>query len=442
VTPGEAADAILEKAGFETSSASVSKGEVPAPSFESDGAGNVTITWPGDRLKFAVEDLWKQRDRFECLVRVTHDEFGVLRSRTRINLYSTSALDALRRALANRLPINWQARLEQIVEVCDLVYRQGEPLVWLDGTFDKSNRWLLKPLIEKGQISAIAAEGGTGKSLLSLALALSVGGHGLIVPGITPTAGASPKTLYCDWETDRDIQNMRYQAVLNGVGRAHTDKTVAYVRMAGMFSDAADRLARIIRDENIELAVIDSVAPAVQGEIKDESLVIQLMNTCRALKISSLLIGHVPKIEDNGKIIGSTFWYDYPRVSWFLKKTQESGEDESVLGLFHKKANNFKQFKPIGLRAEFTSDADGVLTHVRYYASDVLTDPDLEKHAPAPDRIEAYLLKHGKAQAAAISNEIGLPLASVRKALARGKGKRFVMFGLGHAAEWAVLGEE
>ena len=402
------------------------------------GDNFLDITWPEDKITAHLEGLWRSGSRFETVLRLSHKDLGTILAPTRINLLSASARDQLRRSLDHRFPqVGWATRIDQIVSEADRAYRVSFSITTVGEKEPSVSSRLVSPLLETGQLTALAAEAGTGKSLLALALALQVGGHGVLVPGTT--APEKPgKSLYLDWEDQWDTHARRQKAILKGAGKAGPPFPIRHVRMAGMLVDQADWIMRVCRAENPALVIVDSVGKAVGGHINEPEFVLPLMDICRSMRTTVLLLGHLAKHESDGRLIGTVFWFTEPRQGWHISRSQEPGASETYLALNHTKANNWALGKPLGLKVEIGMNGD-VIDTVRYYSVDVARTPDLEKHAVASDRIHAYLLTSGRQQIAQIMEALGLPYDTVRKALWRSKGKRFQSWGGGRTAEWGVL---
>jgi len=402
------------------------------------GDGFVNITWPEDKITAHLEGLWRSGNRFETVVRITHKDLGIIHAPTRINLLSTSARTELRRSLDHRFPqVGWATRIDQIVSEADRAYRISFSITTVGEKEPSVSSRLVSPLLETGRLTALAAEAGTGKSMLALTLALQIGGHGVLIPGTT--APEKPgKSLYLDWEDEWDTHARRQAAILKGAGKTAPPTPIKHIRMSGMLVDQADWVLRVCRAEAPALVIVDSVGKAVMGHINEPEFVLPLMDVCRSMKTTVLLLGHLPKHESDGRLIGTVFWFTEPRQGWHMAKAQEPGESETYLALNHTKANNWAITKPLGLKVEIEQEGDKLDT-VRYYAVDIAKTPDLEKHAVASDRIHAYLLVSGRQQIAQIMEALGLPYETVRKALSRSKGKRFQSWGGGRTAEWGVL---
>ena len=405
------------------------------------GDGYVNISWPQDKITAHLEGMWRSGSRFETVMRIRHDELGTIHALTRINLLSTSARTELVRSLEKRYPgLGWNSRIDGIIEAADKVYRSELKVATIGEKQPEPIQYLVRPLLEANNITGIAADPGTGKSLLALALALQIDGHGVTVPG-TSAPAIPGRTLYLDWEDDEGTHNSRFHAILNGVGRKAPPLPVKHVRMHGALTDSADKIIRLCRSDKPAMVVVDSIGSAVVGRINEPEYVLPMMDVCRSMRTTVLLLGHLAKHESDGKLIGTVFWFTIPRLAWHLAKAQDEGESESRLVLNHKKTNNNMMFRPMGFRVEFENDGD-MMRSVRYYSTDIKDDPALAKFATTADKITQFLLENDRQQVSAIVEGTGLPLETVRSALKRGTGRRFVMFGSGRMAQWAAQRQE
>lgn len=417
-----------------------SRPELIMPVVEPLGDGFANISWPEDKITAHLEGMWRAGARFEVVLRITHRDYGTIHALTRINLLSTSARTDLVRTLEKRYPnLGWNVRVDGIVEAADKVYRADLKVTTPGEKPPEAINYLVRPIIEEGKTTAIAADPGTGKSMLAAAIALHVGGHGPVLPPF-PVPAQPGKTLYLDWEDEEDTHGIRLHALLNGAGRKAPPLPIRHMRMRGMLTDAADRVIRICRTEQPRLVVVDSVGSAVVGHINEPEYVLPLMDVCRAMKTSVLLLGHLPKHESDGRLIGTIFWVTIPRQAWHLTKEQEEGEAETRLVLKHVKPNNAMLAKPIGLKVEFANDGD-LLKTVRYYSTDIAKDPRTERHALPVERLVQFWLQIGRTSLKIASEETGIPYETVKKTANRHEGKHFIRFGPPRSkdAEWGVL---
>ena len=135
------------------------------------GDGYVNISWPQDKITAHLEGMWRSGSRFETVMRIRHDELGTIHALTRINLLSTSARTELVRSLEKRYPgLGWNSRVDGIIEAADKIYRSELTITTVGEKQPQPIQYLVRPLLEVGNITGIAADPGTGKSLMALAL--------------------------------------------------------------------------------------------------------------------------------------------------------------------------------------------------------------------------------------------------------------------------------
>lgn len=183
--------------------------------------------------------------------------------------------------------------------------------------------WLCEPLIAAGRAHAIFAPGGTGKSLLSLWLAVTVATGRQGLQGWPVTAR---KVLYIDYEMTEDDLRERLEAM--GYG-PETDLTnLSYMLLPALppadTAEGGKNIARAAELCDAALVIIDTFSRAVEGDENDADTVrafyrwtgIHLKAAGRAFA----RIDHAGKDIDKGQR-GSSAKNDDVDVVWRMKKT-------------------------------------------------------------------------------------------------------------------------
>ena len=109
-----------------------------------------------------------------------------------------------------------------------------------------------------------------------------------------------------------------------------------------------------------------------------------------------------------------------------LRKEQDFGQDYSDLALIHKKSNNSKLSKPIGVRMKFDHQQQSV-TFNKFSVVD--SSGTLAASLPVKSRVLQLLKTEGALTVKEIVQELGSSVSesSVGMALSRGKGSEFVL---------------
>lgn len=396
--------------------------ESPKPEITQDPDG-YHLTWPTG-IEAAVERLAEHRDELtaELTIRSTRQPRPGLLHRARANLMSSQTRRTLATALERREPdLDWQAMLEQLCFLVVERYRTGEPAVDLRESGEGTGvRWLLEPFIERSGPTVLFAAGGTGKSMLALAMAVSVAsGH----PIIGKLAGEGGPVLYCDWETDQGTANERMRAISAGAGLP-TLPPVFYRRCVASLMESAPEIRREIARTKAVMVVVDSFGAARGGEPESADVTIKAMNAGRSLGVPWIAVDHVTKAlgNDATQPFGSAFTHNLARVTWSMAK----GDDEAdhVIALKMRKSNNGRFRPTMGYRVVYESDEDGMLWSVQYHQVDPGSDPALAKSATTIQRIEGALRAGGRTRKE-LSEDLEIPLnvvtARVYEMLKRGK---------------------
>ena len=105
---------------------------------------------------------------------------------------------------------------------------------------------------------------------------------------------------------------------------------------------------------------------------------------------TALLIGHQTKgNDDTGKPFGSVFWTNEARSTMEIKRQQDAGMDTMNLGLYHRKINDGRLEKPMGISVSFNEDA------IRFNTQSIVDVPELASQLPAWQVIQQYLKENG-----------------------------------------------
>ncbi len=337
-----------------------------APEVTVEATGRIIVHWLDQKVRVLLDQLDKRRDGLHCFLSVQRqvgEDWRWLSPRSRQNLYSVSGLEGLQKRLESTWTINWRERLGQVVIAADEMMNRAEPVIILADAPDPGDRvWLLPPLLEVGEITILFADGGIGKSMFSLACAVSVTSGVPVLPGIAPVITCP--VLYLDWETNPKEQRRRLGQIAAGMS-IHAPGTLFYRRMSGPLSDNIEHLREIVISLKIGLVIADSAGYATDGDINESAVALAFTNAIRALGVTSLIIAHVPREKENrDRPIGSTYFHNAARSPWTLVKEQESGAPSLHLGLVNKKSNNGPLHPTIAFRVDFQADA------VRYYRAD------------------------------------------------------------------------
>lgn len=392
---------------------------VDPPDFEMH-AGAFTYTWRNHGVSITIENIEKERDgtKGEITVqRVAPGTPALYHGPANFNLTSTTAMGTLARHLATRHPIDWASILENAARLALAEYRTGDPVVDLrDYQRPPEEKWLINPFIPDGMPMVLFGDGGVGKSLLALAMMLTLQTGESRIMGLRPTRPV--QCLYLDWEGTNWENGERMAAVLAGANIDPSTVQVLYRRCDAPLSEIVHQLRRVVADAHIELVVIDSIIPAAGTDSNEHDTVRRFYAGVRQLGVAALCIAHVIKNGEQEKPIGSGMWHNLARVTWEVKKQQEPGEDVLHIGLYNRKANIGRPQKPYAFTMTFAEN--GIIQFRRKDITDVPTLARV-RGVSMPARALALIKQYGPMTTAELARELGEDERSLSTQLSKAK---------------------
>jgi len=378
-----------------------------APEFSAIGEDRYRLKVPGIGITFECDRL--RRDRHElvgelsvrCDLPGARAVNGVL-SIADFNLSSARARSERARLLAERAraqDVDWPGLLEEFCQRVLQADRAGQPAVDL--------RDLAKPeaddairveglVFPRRHPTVIFGDGGTAKSYTALYIAGRLAERGMAV------------ALF-DWELAGDDHRERLERLF-GAAMPH----ILYARCERPLVYEADRLRRIVRENNIEFAVFDSVAFACDGPPEAAEVAGRYFRAVREIGCGSLHVAHTSKADGaDKKPFGSVFWANGARSTWYVQVDPASAESDILkAGFFNRKSNLGRLSSPVAFSISFV---DGRTTFSR---ADVADSPALAVQLSIRQRM-AYLLRRGAMTPEAIAEEIEADLDTVTRTARR-----------------------
>ena len=350
-----------------------------------------------------------------------------------LNLSSTQARTTLAKHLAGRVSdreLDWPHLIETAVILTRNAFRAGEPSILLrDAPEPVTAGALLPPLLAADGTTLLYGDGGTGKSLLALAAAVSLHtGRDLI--GLPPAV--TRRVAYLDWEWSAPVHKRRLRRLLPDDEEL---PDLHYIRCALPLRDEVDRLRRAIREHGIEYVVIDSVALAAGGDPERAETAIEFFGALRQLEVDDLAVAHVTKTSDGDKPFGSAFWHNTARATWFVRKVQDVGASTFRVALVNKKANDAPLALPLGFEVSMSDER----TTIR--PSNLADTPDLAKEIPLRFRIRDALLG-GSLTYAELADRLEADPETIRRTVNRHVGKSFTTWPEGTTVRVGVLAHD
>jgi len=294
--------------------------------------------------------------------------------------------------------------------------------------------FLIDPYVLRNGVSLLFGPGGTGKSMIALAMALSVS-TGRTVFGRKPTR-VGP-VLYLDYEDSIETHELRMTALMAGMGIEPEERIhpIEHLRPSQPVSRMRRDLLGIIRDLQPALIIVDSVGLARGGDAMGSEETIRLFSTLASLGTAVLGIDHMTKDDvRGGKMVtpyGSIYTVNSVRLAWSIKAADLSDDDNTYVNLIQTKRNNVARHQPTGAHLQFVNEQVGfgedgdifqpVLKQVVVKNTDMWSDPEAKSTI---DRAVEWLGMNGKASGPEIATALGVDVQSLGKALRRDNGTR------------------
>ncbi len=227
----------------------------------------------------------------------------------------------------------------------------------LKGKAIPPREWLVQGLVPQKTVTLFSGDGGTGKSLLALQLAIAVAAQTAWISKPVNTGRA----IFLSAEDDDDELHRRLDDILKAQGRDYDDLSGLTLRsLAGedallavetqialMQSALFDELDKRAAVENPALIVIDTLADVYPANENDRAKVRQFLGILRGLaikrKCAVLLLGHpsLTGLNSGSGTSGSTAWNNSVRSRLYLSRISDNGyeADPDARVLSTKKAN-------------------------------------------------------------------------------------------------------
>jgi RecA-family ATPase len=231
-------------------------------------------------------------------------------------------------------------------------------------------QWLVHGLVPQKTVTLFSGDGGTGKSLLALQLAVAVTAQTAWI-GKTVNTG---RVIFLSAEDDDDEIHRRLDDILKAEGRSYDDLSGLTLRslagedallavdtqLALMQSALFEELDKRAAEEAPALIVIDTLADVYPANENDRAKVRQFVGILRGLAIKRrcavVLLGHpsLTGLNSGTGTSGSTAWNNSVRSRLYLSRIADNGfePDPDARMLSTKKANYGRTGGEISLRWE------------------------------------------------------------------------------------------
>lgn len=375
------------------------------------------------KVVVTFSEIMRSRQSFESVINVHTESSKGEKSpafERRIDVNSASAVDALTTALNKGVSKehNWTLIMNRAgVAMKKLIRDEKKATIFSsDDRYEKST-YLVEHFLEEGSPTLIHGDGSTGKSYLTLYLAVCAA---LGRPFFNKRTEYF-KTLYIDHEaTARKLKN-RMHRIANGLDVSFESLTphIHWYKPEGSLANEQEIIARMVEDGGYKCIIVDAGASASGGSPMDEQAVLKMFNALDQIPCAKLIIHHEPKnvegVGDDKAYYGTTFWRNAPRLAWRLKREVKEGS-KSIIKATHHKANDDGESAPFLYAMEFLEEEN---------PKTVFSIVDgFEKSDET--RIIEYITEVGKASLAQMVNATGIAKTSVHRTVQELLGKQII----------------
>jgi hypothetical protein len=188
---------------------------------------------------------------------------------------------------------------------------------------------------------------------------------------------------------------------------------ILYVRCERPLASEVDRLRRIVRDNKIDYAILDSIAPACDGRPEEAEVAGRYFRALRQINCGTLNIAHINKSEDNDrKPFGSSFWHNLARSTWFVQAAEPAADGTRRLLLINRKNNLGPAHEPFSYVVTFNGN------QTEFRRSDVADVTEFAAKLSVRQRI-AHFLRHGARTHHEIAMNIEADVETVKRTIRR-----------------------
>lgn len=332
---------------------------------------------------------------------------------------------------------DWESLL---MVACTMVleeFRKPEKPVYLDLVEAPIQTDFISRFMPMGQLTIVAADGGSGKSFLALGLATAIMTGQPLTTRLIPHDPVG--VLYLDWETGWETHERRLTGICRGLGvpKPH----IVYQRMARPLADEVVNVRRLVNEHKIGFVIIDSVLPATGAGTNETDGAVRIANAVRQIgEVTTLGLTHVAKAsvdQKDGRFspMGSVQFKNQARQVWTIRRVAEPDRDYMVMGFTHLKTNDGGYHAPFALKVHFGVDA------IKFSLTDIMNHAALEGMAQLNDRISDILVNYGTLTVKEICEKLadGTNEGTVRDCLNdAANNSLFIRFGAKNKAIWGA----
>lgn len=286
--------------------------------------------------------------------------------RKKWNLNANTTLSRVAKDLQTRYPLkhDWEAVFEAAFWRTVDAYRAGAEMQLLDGGEDEPPPgYLIDPYVSDTGVSILFGQGGSGKSIVALGLALALATGQNVLGKLTDQR--PHRVLYLDWEAEKRDHKHRLNMITRGHNLPRPVETLWYRREWASLPTIADSIRSIISQFSIEVVVVDSLGGARGGAPESAEETIAVFSAIRSWGVPALAIDHQSKAnlanpKQTAAPFGSVYTQNMARLMWAIQTAKEDGSNTFGSVMTNTKANNDRQHYRHAI--QYTVDRDNETT--------------------------------------------------------------------------------
>ncbi len=278
----------------------------------------------------------------------------------------------------------------------------------------KEAPYILEPWVAASGATVMYGAGGLGKSLIALAMGISVS-TGVPIFGKVPQV-VGPVMFY-DYEDDYHTHVDRMHAVCRSFGIPIEQVDIHYHTLVAPVVRSKTEMHKRATEVGAVLGILDSVGMGRGGSAITAEDTIRMFRALREIDIPFLTIDHVSKesIDKKGGQVdayGSIYTMNSARLAWSLS-LQDSNDGDTRIHCINRKANHVRKAPPQTMSIKYHNDERGVPERI-----DIETGNEFGMMMPtvgARDRVLMLLADGSEWTYADISEQLGIATSNARK---------------------------
>ncbi len=326
--------------------------------------------------------------------------------------------------------VDWTGAMTIVADECITQFEEGSPNIRLgEEVSEGANPFILKPYISASGATVMYGEGGISKSLLALAMSLSVS-TGVPIFGQEPVV-VGP-VMYFDYEDDSSTHDRRLQALCRSFGIPLDEVQVYHHALVASVTKSKREMRKRAEEVGAVLGILDSVGMGRGGSAIAAEDTIRMFRGLREVGIPFLAIDHVSKKSKDEKggdvdAYGSIYTMNSARLGWSLTRQLTGHGDSDAIHLHatNTKANHIRKLPPQTISIKYTNDERGVPKTI-----DIETGNEFGMLMPTVgthQRMMMWIVGTGNEWQtyADMEEELGIPSTTMRSVVARDEGRTF-----------------